>query len=434
MKNRLLILLQFFLIIFVYHLLKDLKDSLVITASDAGAEVIPFIKIWGMLPLALLVSYLFTKLYHRFGREKTLYIFLSSLLGAYLLFAFCLYPMRESLFLHELSHHLIIMLPAGSKGFVAMICYWIYTLFYLSAELWSILMLSILFWGYVNEVTSFEEAKSFYPICTLVGNCAGILSGQTSHYLSHTLVKTVSWQNTLQLMIVIVAFCGFAVMVITRLLALQNESREPSLKKEKPKYSFKECISAIFQSRELLCIASIVVGYALTSNLIEVAWKDCVRAVYPTPQAYNAYINQLTSIVGLFSVVMALTARWLFQKLSWSTVALISPIALFITSSLFFSLFHLPEGPMEQFATQLGLSTAALIMTAGSCYYVVSLTAKYTLFDTCKEMAFLSIDSEKRMKAKAVIDSLGSRLGNRAPPASIRSYSCFLAPSLAIFL
>jgi AAA family ATP:ADP antiporter len=50
-------------------------------------------------------------------------------------------------------------------------------------------------------------------------------------------------------------------------------------------------------------------------------------------------------------------------------------------------------------------------MTAGSCYYVVSTTAKYTLFDTCKEMAFLSIDSEKRMKAKGVIDSIGSRLG-----------------------
>jgi AAA family ATP:ADP antiporter len=56
-KKHLLILFQFFLIIFVYHTLKDLKDSLVITASDAGAEVIPFIKIWGMLPAAVAASY-----------------------------------------------------------------------------------------------------------------------------------------------------------------------------------------------------------------------------------------------------------------------------------------------------------------------------------------------------------------------------------------
>ncbi len=58
-----LILGQFFLIIFVYHILKDLKDTLVITSSDAGAQVIPFLKIWVILPFAILVSYFFSKIY-----------------------------------------------------------------------------------------------------------------------------------------------------------------------------------------------------------------------------------------------------------------------------------------------------------------------------------------------------------------------------------
>jgi AAA family ATP:ADP antiporter len=47
----------------------------------------------------------------------------------------------------------------------------------------------------------------------------------------------------------------------------------------------------------------------------------------------------------------------------------------------------------------------------GSIYYVLALTAKYTIFDMCKEMAFLSIDADERMRAKSVIDSVGSRLG-----------------------
>ena len=50
-------------------------------------------------------------------------------------------------------------------------------------------------------------------------------------------------------------------------------------------------------------------------------------------------------------------------------------------------------------------------MTIGSIYYVLALTAKYTLFDMCKEMAFLSIDPSERLRAKSVIDSVGSRLG-----------------------
>ena len=71
--KRALILGQFFLIIFVYHLLKDLKDTLVITSSEAGAQVIPFLKVWVILPFAIFMSYLFSKIYQKFGREKTMY-------------------------------------------------------------------------------------------------------------------------------------------------------------------------------------------------------------------------------------------------------------------------------------------------------------------------------------------------------------------------
>ena len=247
MKNRFLILIQFFLIIFVYHILKDLKDTVVITASDAGAEVIPFIKIWGMLPLALLTSYFFTRCLHYFGREKTLYIFIGILVSSYLFFAFCLYPHREQLFLSELSQRLTVILPEGCKGFIAMVSYWMYTLFYLSAELWSVVLLSILFWGYVNETTSLEEAKTFYPLCTLVGNCAGILSGQTSRFLCHTLAQELSWAQTLQIMIVIVTGCAFLIMGICRMLAGQEAPIQRLQQKERPSFSFKECISAIFQ-------------------------------------------------------------------------------------------------------------------------------------------------------------------------------------------
>jgi len=186
--KRMLILSQFFLIIFVYHILKDLKDTLVITSSDAGAEVIPFIKIWVILPFAILASYLFSKLYQRFGREKTLYFFVTTLLSAYALFAFCFYPFREQLHLNQLADMLSFVLPAGCKGFVAMIGFWIYTFFYLAAELWAMMILTVLFWGYLNETTSLEQAKYFYPLCVLTGNCAGILSGQTSRFLCHSLI------------------------------------------------------------------------------------------------------------------------------------------------------------------------------------------------------------------------------------------------------
>ncbi|WP_154017844.1 Npt1/Npt2 family nucleotide transporter [Candidatus Protochlamydia phocaeensis] len=411
-KKRTLILIQFFLIIFVYHTLKDLKDTIVITGSEAGAEVIPFIKIWAMLPLAVAASYFFAKLYNRFGREKTLYFFVGLLLSVYLLFAFVLYPFRQELYLDQFSHYLRQMLPIGARGGIAMVGFWHYTLFYLAAELWSLLVLSILFWGYVNETTSLEDAKQFYPLCMFTGNFAGILSGQVSHFLCHHLANAISWQLTLQLMVAIVAFCGMAIMKINHWLSKDtNGLQAKKQQKARQPHSFKDNLSSIFKSMPLLCIALLVVGFGLTSNLIEVVWKENIRQLHPSPQAYNAYINQLTSLIGLFAVIMAFASRWIFQLLSWTKVALLTPLALFATSLVFFSSLLLPGEQVSWLSSFVAMSPLQLVVTLGSIYYVLAMTAKYTIFDTTKEMAFLSIEAEERMRAKSVIDSIGSRLG-----------------------
>lgn len=407
-----LLLLQFFFIIFIYHTLKDLKDTVVITASEAGAEVIPFIKIWGMLPASIGASYLFAKLYNRLGREKTLYAFVALLLGIYILFAFFLYPFREELYLSNVHEYLTLALPSGCKGFIAMVAFWHYTLFYLAAELWSPLILSILFWGYINETSTLDDAKKFYPLCMFAGNFAGIISGFASHWLCHDLREFLSWQQTIQIMMIIVTVGAFVIMSINRVLSNRDEQTSfKTFKKRNHATSFRENIKAIFQSTPLLCIAALVIGFGLTSNLIEVVWKESIRRLHPDPQAYNAYINQLTSIIGILAVCMALASRWIFQVLSWSNTALITPVTLFITSSIFFSALLMPTEHLEALSSLLSITPIFLIVTLGSIHYVLAMTAKYTIFDTCKEMAFLSIESEQRIKAKSVIDSIGSRLG-----------------------
>jgi len=396
--RRSLLLVQFFLIVFIYHTLKDLKDSLVITASDAGAEVIPFIKIWGMLPLAIIASYLFTKAYQRFGREKAFYLIVGGLLSSYLLFAFCLYPLRDLLYFSGAETYLTHHLPRGCRGLISIVSFWIFSFFYLFAELWSLLILSVLFWGYVNEITSKEEAKTFYPLCTLVANCAGILAGQISHFFCHTLVKYFVWEQVLQGVILLIGVLGVIIMGINRVLAL-NDPPMSRAANRKTKSSFREAILSIFQSRTLLYIAILVVGFAFTSNLIEVTWKGYIKQKYPLPQDYNAYMNQITTLIGTSAVIMSLVSRWLFKRFSWSVIALITPTLLFITSSLFFSSIYMPG------------STLGFILTLGSLHYIVALTAKYTIFDTTKEISFLSLESQDRIRAKSVIDTIGSRLG-----------------------
>lgn len=409
-KRQILVLLQFFLIVFIYHTLKDLKDALVITASSAGAEVIPFIKIWGMLPLAILTSYLFAKLYNRHGREKSLYVVVTTLLFSYLLFAFVLHPNSDFFALTGVGAGLKATLPLGCKGFVAMISNWHYTFFYMSAELWSIFVMSIFFWGFVNSTTTVVEASKFYPLCMFVGNFAGILSGQFSHYLSQHLAPMISWETTLQLIVVLVSIGGGAIMWINRSLA-SGIVIPLSKKASKNAYTFKDNIATVLRSPQLLSLTLLVVGFGITTNLIEVVWKENIKKLYPLAQDYNAFINQLTSLIGVLAVMMALCSRWLFQNLSWTNVALIVPCTFFATSLFFFGSLLLPKELVENLSSSMGVSTLYLVVLFGSIHYVLAMTAKYTLFDATKEIAFLSIEFDERIRAKSVIDSIGSRLG-----------------------
>lgn len=410
-RKNVLLLIQFFLIIFVYHTMKDLKDTVVITASSAGAEVIPFIKIWGMLPMAIGASYLFAKIYNRFGREKAFTIFTGGLVLFYCAFAFILYPLRDHLYLSTLDEYLKSVLPSGSRGFIAMISYWHYTIFYTAAEIWSILVLSILFWGFVNETTTLEEAKKFYPLCMFTGNFAGIISGQSSHYFSYNLKEYFSWEETMQAMILIVTFAALLIIGINKALSSQIPLKEIKTSSSKKGKSFKENLLCVCKSPSLICIAVLVIGFGLTSNLIEVAWKESIRALHPKPQDYNAYINQITTIIGIFAVCAALVSQWIFRSFCWKKVALITPVTLLFTSILFFAVLLLPKDYIDPLSHSLNMAPLVLIATAGSIHYVLGMTAKYTIFDACKEMAFLSVDIDKRTNAKSVIDSLGSRLG-----------------------
>ncbi len=409
---RFLILVKLFLIIFVYHFLKDLKDSLVITSSSAGAEVIPFIKIWVILPFVLLGSYCFGKSYQELGREKTFTLFILVLLGCYALFAFVLYPARDSLALSKTAEWLQFFLPEGLRGFNAMICFWIYAFFYLAAELWAVLILSVLFWGYLNEITSSEEAKTFYPLCALIGNCAGIVAGQTSHFLCRHFSILFSWDRTLQCLVGIVILAGIGILYIHRLLTRYYPfERVSKQNRQNSSENFTQNFFTIFRSKSLFCIAVLVISFGLTTNLVEVIWKETIKQVYPLPQEYNAYVNRLTSLIGLFAVVVALLSRWIFKVFHWRYIAMVTPVVLFLTSIAFFSAYQVSSDFLLPIANIFKMNELYFVMTLGSLYYISAMIAKYTLFDMCKEMAFLSIARDSRMKAKSIIDSVGSRLG-----------------------
>ena len=70
-------ILMFYLVLFVYTILRDTKDTLVITGHGSGAEIIPFLKLWVNVPFAILFTLSYAKLSNVLRRNVLFYFIIS---------------------------------------------------------------------------------------------------------------------------------------------------------------------------------------------------------------------------------------------------------------------------------------------------------------------------------------------------------------------
>jgi AAA family ATP:ADP antiporter len=403
-----------------------MKDTLVITAKSSGAEVIPFIKVWAMFPGAILLTLLFTWLSNRFSREKVFYLMMSLFLGYFFVFAFFLYPMRDSLHPDAAADKLLQILPLGFKGFIAMFRNWTLTSFYVMSELWGNIILFVLCWGFANQVTKLNEAKRFYAIFGFGANSSGIVAGQISVFFSRWAfnenlpVGASSWEQSLIILVSLVVLSGVLALAIfywlERHVLNQPEYYDPEKEMEdekvKGKLSLLDNFAYLLKSKYLLFITVIVIAYNVIINLVEILWKDQLHALHPDPSAYNLYINQVSTIIGILATVAAiLISGNSIRKYGWTFTALITPFVLLVTSIGFFGIYFFQDHLAGIALSLCGMTPLALIVFMGSAQNVLARGAKYTVFDATKEMAFVPLSVECKLKGKAAIDGVCNRFG-----------------------
>ena len=77
LKKVLPMFLMFFCISFNYTILRDTKDTLIVTAPGSGAEAIPFIKLWLVVPSAVVFMLIYAKLSNILNKQALFYAVLS---------------------------------------------------------------------------------------------------------------------------------------------------------------------------------------------------------------------------------------------------------------------------------------------------------------------------------------------------------------------
>ncbi|MBS4167568.1 Npt1/Npt2 family nucleotide transporter [Parachlamydia sp. AcF125] len=422
LKRIVPLLLMLFLICFNYTVLRNMKDAVVITAS--GAEVIPFIKVWVMLPMAVLTTYLFTKLANRYSQEQVFYIVMATFLLFYALFAFIIYPQREALHFHQAADFIEQYLPTGFRGLISMFRYWSFTVFYVISEMWSNIVMTVLFWGFVNEITKINEASRFYGVLSAGANISAIIAGQAAIYISKADGLSLPfgndpWEQSVMTLVLAVIISGIGAMTIFKWMN-QNVLNDADYKalhsaskplKKKKKLSLRESFGYLSKSQYLLYIAIIVVAYNLVINLIEVVWKDQVKQLYPSPTDFNVYMNNLASVTGIVSTFMSFFMARIINRLGWTKTALITPIVMGVTCGGFFTFLFFQDHLGGMVYALTGFAPLTILVFFGFAQNCLSKAAKYSVFDATKEMAFIPLEHDLKLKGKAAIDGVGSRLG-----------------------
>ena len=420
LKKLLPMLLIIFLITFNYNVLRSMKDTFLVTAKSSGAQVIPFVKVWAMFPMAVVLTGLFTYLSSRLSRDRVFYIMNGLFLGFFFLFATVLYPYKDSLHPHQFADRLTTLLPEGGQGFVAMIRYWPFTCFYVMSELWNAVIVSTCFWGFANQVVTVGEAKRFYGLFGVGLNFSGIVAAPVSMALINYghLIPIPLWESSerwLYLKLYLILIAGICALLLFRWLnnhVVEKQTKLPVREASRAKASLSlfEAFGYIVRSRYLLCIAVIVVVYNAVINLVEVVWKDQVSVLYSTPKDFNYYMDEVMLVIGIIATLTSLLISGnSLRKRGWTFTAMLTPIILFVTSIAFFGAIF---GRNEWFGMAVfGFIPLSWTVFLGSFQNVMSRAAKYTVFDATKELAFVPLEYDSKVKGKAAIDGVCSRLG-----------------------
>ncbi|MFQ5728897.1 MAG: Npt1/Npt2 family nucleotide transporter [Waddliaceae bacterium] len=426
LKKLIPMLLLFFFVFFNYNVLRIMKDTLVVTAKSSGAEVIPYIKTYVMLPAAFLMTFVFTRLANRFSREVVFYVMISSFLIYFFLFAFFLYPNHELIHPNELADSLQASLPAGFKGLIAVFRNWTFTLFFVISELWQNIVLFVLVWGFANQVTRLNEAKRFYGLFGFGANFSGIFAGLISVYLcqggynSRLPFGRTDWEQTLIILVSLVIFSGILSMLLIRWMYknVLSDSRYYDYKDAQEdkavrgKLSIRESFSYILNSKYLIYITLLVVFYNIVNNLTDIVWKNQLNELYPNPRDFSLYAYKVSTVIGIVATFSALIVSGnALRKCGWTFTAMITPCILIVMAIGFFGLFFFKEHLSMFVMSLFGTTPLALVVFVGAFQNVLNRGAKYTVFDATKEMAFVTLPGEWKLKGNSVIDGVSNRFG-----------------------
>lgn len=415
--------LLLFCMLYDYTSVRLLKDTLVVNAKGGGEIVLPFLKFFVVLPSALLFVGMYAKLNSKYSKTTVFYMISAFFAAFFLLFGNVLYPMKDILHLDpDRLVELQSIYPRLGQALAA--CgLWTYSIFYVFAELWGSVGITVLFWQFANQITPTADSKRHYVSYQSIANVALPLSAWSISYLFNQSgfdkVKSVAVSCNIVVALTVCAMLLYYYINNHVLTDPRFPVPDTKVKVKKTKPGLVESLKVVLASRYLIYIAFLVIAYGVTINFSEVVWKGMLKkhaaaealakgvsaeAIYTSLQS-NAFFW-----TGIAAIVLATFGKGIVSRFGWRITAMITPIGMLISSLLFFGVALMPSA-VAGFATSLNMSLIGFGVFIGTLQQVFTKSAKYILFDTTKEMAYIPLSETDKVQGKAAVEVIGGRAG-----------------------
>ncbi len=438
-KKFLLMTGMMFCILFNFSALRSLKDGFIVTGI--GAEAISFLKTYIVLPVAILMMIIYTKLSSIMSQQKVFYTIAGFFIVYFCIYSFILYPYPNFFYINPEKIDLLVERYPNFAWFIRIIGKWKLATLYTVAEIYGSMMLSLLFWQFANQITTTDEARRFYPMFGLLANIALPISGiAIAYFLSDNFKMCIDFKFTPIFYIIIlcsllsVLFYAWINILILKNNITENNNKDLNVgkKSRKKKISLIESIKIIFTSKYLGFLAVLVIAYGVSVNLVEGVWKANIKLIYSTAESYTLFMAKFQSYQGIVAIVFMIVGSNIIRRVSWFRAAILTPLMILITGIIFFACIIFDKVfALYCSAMFLGTGPIAAAILIGSIQNILSKATKYSLFDATKEMAYIPLDNERKTKGKAAVDVIGGRLG-KSGGAVIQSTFLILFPRYSL--
>ena len=275
-------------------------------------------------------------------------------------------------------------------------------------------MLKFGFLDLANQSTTIDESKRFYPMFGVIGHTGLIGAGILSKCINQI---SPNWDIAKNLQLSTIILIAILMIIIHNkvcsIMDNNNIDHNNTQVKEKEQQGLLESLKLIGKSNHIAQIALITISYFLAMSVIDVTWKKTIDTHIADLDHFQHFYADLSIYTGIITILGLLTGATVMRSVGWFKTAIVPPIVLLTTGSLFFLTIHYADNPsLIHIVQSIGLSSPIhLSLVIGTIQNIVGKSIKYAFFDPTKEMTYIPLNNNLKTRGKAAVDAIGCRFG-----------------------